>query len=137
MSAQGVATFVDQGRALLVARYGGIALVDPSKRTLARNIVLNSQWVPDRGGTPVQGASRSRELREERWAWRDRDRSLVGVVCVTGTGDLRYGLGVWAPATQAEPTMVEGFHGGDCVPRLMWLRPAGRARSSGPAASRS
>jgi hypothetical protein len=118
---QGITTtneleLIDGGAALLASAGSSLYVVDPIKRTVVASAAFDSERVPDRGGTPVQGATREQEIELAIWRWDAAHRSVVGAVCIGGDGEVVRGLAVWAPGREPVPRHLPVDHKQECRP---------------------
>jgi hypothetical protein len=118
---QGITTtndleFIDRGTALLASAGSSLYVIDPIKRTVVAQAAFDSERMPDRSGTPVQGATREQEIELAIWRWDAAHRSVVGAVCIGGDGEVVRGLAVWAPGREPVPRHLPADHKQECRP---------------------
>jgi hypothetical protein len=108
--------FIDGGAALLASGASVLYVIDPVKRAVIASTTFDSERVPDRGGTPVQGAHREQGLSSTIWHWDAAHRTVLGATCIGGFGDVVRGLAVWAPAREPTPRHLPVDTQQDCRP---------------------
>ena len=108
--------FVDGGAALLLSAGSALTLVDPQRREVVDSLELGSARVPDRSGTPGDNPTLEQLVYRASWAWDATQRTLVGAVCVGGSGQIERRLSVWRPGVQPPVPVTGVAPGAECRP---------------------